>query len=94
LSTWAAGEIAGNPRTMPDPWQVEWAREWLARLGDDPRPCREVLRNHPHPQDELRGGLLIEIEAFVAFAVNDAAASVRVLYLGRLAPPEMVFRLP
>jgi hypothetical protein len=75
---------------------MEWAREWLSGLQDDPRPpqCPEILRNHPHPQDELRGGLLIDIEAFLVYAVDEAAQTVRVLSLSRTPPPEMVFRLP
>lgn len=91
------GWLARWERTdHPETWQVECAREWLAGLQNDPRPprCPLALRNHPHPQDELRAGLLLDLEAFLVYAINDVTEVVTVLYLGRTAPPEIVFHLP
>ena len=80
----------------PDTRQVEMARQWVDCLADDPDqfPSHRSERHHPHPQDQLWGAFLIGAEAFVAYTVDDLGQIIRLVHLGRTAPPDMVFRLP
>jgi hypothetical protein len=62
-------------------------RVWLNGLPSNPRqePSEEVVREHPHPQDELRLTWLFEADAFIVHALDEHERP-RNLYVGRNPP--------
>jgi hypothetical protein len=76
----------------PEANQVSYMEAWLNGLVEMPRrePSRGVAREHPHPQDELRGAWLIDAEAFVVYTL-DADETPRILHVGRYPPEGVAF---
>jgi hypothetical protein len=91
---WIAQWIANDRPSKSD---IEQLRQWLTGLGFDPRqsPSAETAREHPYPQDELRGAFLFGAGGvFVAYAVDGAGEIVRILHIGADPPMGMVFPAP